>query len=349
MFSWIPSRREAFLKLMFQFEERKMRVPMKFLLGTSISLMCGEACRGQADNMKTLNLLRDAQLRNEAAFPAAAVDAVVADSREKRSAKLHAEWIGDRYFVDAQCQEELRKADGGIVLQSSRKIVIGSPAEWMYYEPDHGHLLQRVSDNSMSCWPILKIRPRDMWFMAIPATGARTWAGLLEFQMTPKPDVTLELITNPSGEITVVSRRAGESEFSAVYSMGQGGNVLRYHRLSKSLPNFRGEYRWEAVDPERWRLASFNYWSHAPESEKLPPPDIELKITRFIPEPNIAPDRFLVTSLQLPAGTRVEEYGANRRRYRLGPDQQEEAGVSEEAYKSLADELLSSGFAVEKP
>lgn len=295
-------------------------------------------------------LLKDAQLAAQSAFPRARIVARVENSFERRKAKVEAVWDGVNYFVDAEC-EEVQLGDGGKeVVATFRQSAIEHASGWEFYQPANGGLLQRVSDKSMSCWDILRLRPGECWFCLKLGTPL-SWIDVLDRLQKVDRNKTVEIVERSSGEIEIVGKHSSGATTSVVFSMNHAGNVLRCSSTGNAAgPSFLGEYEWEPVDKDRWRLKSYKFWETDDESALgKGDPGIRIEILEFDPNPQIAASRFDISSLNLTPGTKVEEYGANRRRYRLGGDLKAENGISEKQFGTLASELSETGFASEKP
>ena len=304
------------------------------------------------EDRKLLEVLRAAQLTSEAAFPKASLKANAEDGYSSQRAVVTAVWDGDRYFCDAEIEDTVTDTDGNTSVSKRLIMQIGRPSGWDCFFPGKTSLLQRVSDASMTGPKILNIRPRDIWFHPTPDSPL-TWSQRLELQLAPDSqwDSQLKDLGNGLIEVSTVSRPS-RGRFVATFSMSHGGNVLEYHSepISDDVEfRKRGKYEWVSVPPDRWRLKSYVFQIAKKEDTDYDEyKQKSVEVLEFDPDPVIASNRFEISSLPLPPGTYVEEYGANERRYRRGDDKQAEKGISESKFESLARELKQAGFGAKK-
>lgn len=332
----------------------QMKMLAQLMVSTLILPACAAGSCGDLlpQDRKMLEVLRSAQLASEAAFPRASLKANVEDGYSNQRAVVTAVWDGDRYFCDAEIEDTVTDSDGVQTVSKRLLMQIGKPSGWDYYFPGTSSLLQRVSDGGMTGPKLLNIRPKDIWFHFAPESPW-TWSQRLEMQLGPDSPWDTQLNDLGSGliEVSTVSR-ASKDRFVVTFSMPDGGNVLEYHSEPVSEDQefrLRGKYEWVSVPPDRWRLKSYVFQISKKEDtdyDKYKQKSVE--VLEFDPDPVIASNRFEISSLPLPPGTYVEEYGANERRYRIGGDKQPEKGISESKFESLALELKQVGFGAKK-
>ncbi len=312
-----------------------------------VAILCPAVLQADLSDadITVLKGLLAAQRAAEQALPQGRAKGSAENEFTGTKATFDAVWDGDNYYIDADCTEVILQPSGENADVRTHRIEIRTPNGRDYYQPEN-RLLQRITDNRSRSWPILDQLPRDMWFNPSTTTRNSTWGDLLDRQLGPESPWDTSVEQLPDGRILLINKaKVAPGASYVVYSLAEGGNVVTYwSEVPESVrgnSNGRGEYKWTQVSSDKWRLREFIYSATTSLGDEK---KLIVQIDEFEPEPAIRPDRFDISSLQLPPGTFVEELGANETRYRIGEDSASEPGISIDQFRTLARSLREKGF-----
>lgn len=290
-----------------------------------------------------------AQEALESAFPEGSLRAVAEEriDNSHRRADVYTVWSGDRHFVEATYVDTRKDSRFGERVSDMHLFRIRKPGEFIALSVDSNLLQVDRAGRFSERRDILQLRPDNSWFSDRP--GGTRWSELLRRFIEKHTDDYRLTVREVSDEIVEVRRTyiPTNGTFECRFAMSQGGNVIGF---SSDGPGERirerGKFEWTDVGDGRWFLKSYRS-----EQALADDPDFEraslhhVEVTEFDVSPQIPPNRFERSSLPVTPGMEVVEYGATERRYRVADTGEPEAGVSEEAFEELAEQLRSQGFA----
>jgi hypothetical protein len=203
-------------------------------------------------------------------------------------------------------------------------------------------------DRQFGLHPVLRITPREAWFRH-DADG-RLWAD--QFDGSDPFNNTHTFAVRRDGPERATIERIGTdgSVHLLEFSLAHGWNVIRYEYEPEAngFPS-RGSYEWEKHESGVWYLRNYEFERQNYVGKDFGAKTYRLEISDFDPAPQIASNRFELSSLNLKPGTLVDERNSSgRRRYTYGTASADSRPVEQRLeLDRLAEQLRSSGFAAE--
>jgi hypothetical protein len=298
------------------------------------------------DEATLLQVLIDGQHAAIRAFPRGRVVGVARDDYLQQRARFEAAWDGQKFYLSAQTEVDRIDSDGAPYSLQRDHVTIRNESGWENYEPA-AKLLSRSPPDRPGIWAMLIVCPDGVWFRERPLDKERVVDLLAAL---PRLNGGERKVTVADvGQQRVLAKiehlpSGGYTEFT--FALDKGCNCIETTAILNSPSGQRTgrhvTFDWAPVGDGRWRLREYRYRSRTDPDETR---EIVIRLDEFEADPDLPDDRFHTSSLNPAAGTLVQEFGANERRYRLGSDSEVEQGIEASTFESLATELKHAGFA----
>lgn len=305
--------------------------------------LCARDVRGQVEGDATLlELLRAAQLTNMAQYPSGELHATVKSQWDGATVDVTATvvWKGEATYWDYELSRT--SSDNS---SHEKCQLIDDGRTLISYWPET-RFLQRISDRMMGRAEQLSLRPDQIWYRI---EGIANWAKLLDPSEVSKGaggDAARIVVTRlDEDKVQVERRRASGTTLRIVASLAENGNVIEYEGIPGKTGGIwrKGSYVWSKSADGRSFLKEYDYVRALSGNRRKPDRVFHLSVDSFRPDAPIAPDRFQMSSLNVPADAIVEDVSAagSRRYGRSRPTL-----VDENSLLELARKLRQEGFAI---
>lgn len=303
-----------------------------------------------------LDYLHDVQVSNVGKYPRGAM---ALEYTYSAGGKM--EWDGTAEVI-WEDKNRYYKLDFKSEVENSKSLeVVWTPEKLILWNKGRSYLEVLSEGRGRDDTTLVRLHPSGSWY-TIGLSANRTWDTLLDASGNqPWTPVVPKIVVHSEGEFSIVEWYY-EHGLSAElkFSNAVGGNLVRFHTRpgDPGAPYYAEscEYQWVADGLGGWRLADLVWISAGgppggpvdAKSGKVrdgitPYHEVHLAITKFDPDPKIAPDRFTLESLNVTPGSRIVERGLKS--YRLSKQAGDVTIQLNIELDDLANEIRSRGFA----
>ncbi len=314
---------------------------LAILLALRAATFADEAFDVEGDP-ELLKLLLAAQNTNASAFPEGELKANVRFARSKGKAleelQAHVAWQGERTWWDYDLTEVVAEREK----QRELGRIIETPQSLATFFPE-SNLLQIYWAERRSYNRLLNLRPDRRWFSTGTDYGFSKLLDVLDVGAPGRRGQAAVRVWKEADDTIVVERIAeagGKMRMTA--SLAMDGNIVAYEceLTSTSTIDENGRLEWVRAPSGRWRLSRYAFDIKYLRSGGAV--HCELDITEFSEQLADAAIRFEIASLNVPQGTKVEEFtDKGRIKYKFGASADEFLVALERQVRDLRD----NGFA----
>jgi hypothetical protein len=299
---------------------------------------------------RLFQLVRDAQATNPGLFKRGALTAVVKQQEAvaTREYTLEFMWDGDFKYWRYSGHSEFDLPTQPLMNDSRDVHVILRPDARYVYNP--AEQWARVRTGRSDVQRLLEVDPRSRWYRY--EDTRQSWEWMLDPDAVDDFVSKFEVREGAPG-VVVIDRYSKKGGLLRVeVSLEHAGNIVQYEIAGGPSETVRrGSYQWAQHAQGGWYLKEMRFERAPAKAPNEPTWTYHLQVLSFDPQPSIARDRFELSSLSLPPGTRVaqqDQRGKTLKKWVHGAATTD-SQVSQEVLDQLSRKLRQSGFAAPEP
>lgn len=263
-----------------------------------------------ANEAELVDFVLTAQRDNAKKYPQGLLDADVEfyPGKHKSFANVEVIWSPKgtywNYSLTSRGPDGQESQNRGEIIKNGNQSIFYSPA---------GKLVQITQTDIFGLHPEIKIRPSDIWFHIFQIEVPYPLTKFLD------PKVNADILSkyvikeNDKNQIIVERHYKVGGYYTFCISRDHGDNIVSFDTVQEKGQGVwhRGRFEWEQLPTGEWYVKSLKHEVSVTGNPDQIDGTFILKVNRFIPSWDIPANRFSIESLNLPAETKYEEYGAD--------------------------------------